>query len=83
GAEKPGQHVVSVIIRDCGPGIPEAMMEQVFEPFFRLEGSRNRDTGGMGLGMAIARNIVRNHGGEIRLKNREQGLKVTVELPLS
>ncbi|MFK0569705.1 ATP-binding protein, partial [Endozoicomonas sp.] len=46
GAEKPGQHVVSVIIRDCGPGIPEAMMEQVFEPFFRLEGSRNRDTGG-------------------------------------
>lgn len=81
--EKVGQHFVSVIVQDSGPGIPEAMMEQVFEPFFRLEGSRNRDTGGIGLGMAIARNIVRNHGGEIYLKNKEQGLQVTLELPLN
>ncbi len=60
-----GQHFAAVVIHDSGPGIPEDKMEQVFEPFFRLEGSRNRDTGGIGLGMAIARNIVRNHGGEI------------------
>lgn len=80
--DRAGQHFVSVVIQDSGPGIPEDKMEQVFEPFFRLEGSRNRDTGGVGLGMAIARNIVRNHGGEVYLKNREQGLRVTLELPL-
>jgi len=73
---------VAVVIQDAGQGIPEEQMEQVFEPFFRLEGSRNRDTGGIGLGMAIARNIARNHGGEIFLKNTASGLRVTLELPL-
>lgn len=77
-----GQHFVAVMIQDHGPGIPEDKIEQVFESFFRLEGSRNRDTGGIGLGMAIARNIVRNHGGEISLENRLQGLTVILELPL-
>ncbi len=77
-----GQHFASVVIDDHGPGIPEEMVEQVFVPFFRLEGSRNRDTGGVGLGLAIARNIVRNHGGEIYLENRGEGLRVRVELPL-
>ncbi len=77
-----GQSLAAVVIQDAGPGIPERWMEHVFEPFFRLEGSRNWDTGGMGLGMAIARNIVRNHGGEIFLKNTAAGLKVTLELPL-
>ena len=80
--EKAGHSFVAVVMRDAGPGIPEEQMEQVFEPFFRLEGSRNRDTGGMGLGMAIARNIARNHGGEIYLENTVAGLKVTLELPL-
>ena len=73
---------VFVIIQDSGPGIPDEQMSKVFEPFFRLESSRNRDTGGIGLGMAIARNVVRNHGGEIYLENNPQGLKVKVVLPL-
>ena len=81
--DRAGQHFVAVVIQDHGPGIPEEKMEQVFEPFFRLEASRNRDTGGIGLGMAIARNIVRNHGGEIYLENSDEGLKVTLELPLN
>jgi hypothetical protein len=54
----------------------------VFEPFRRLETSRNRETGGSGLGLAIARNIVRAHGGDIVLANRNEGLRVTVTLPV-
>ena len=71
---------VLIIIEDNGPGIPEERMEKVFEPFFRLEESRNRDTGGIGLGMAIARNIIRNHGGDIELVNLEDGLRVKIIL---
>ena len=71
-----------VEIEDEGPGIPEADLERVFEPFVRLEASRSRDTGGTGLGLAIARTIVRGHGGDIRLENREGGgLRATVALP--
>jgi signal transduction histidine kinase len=71
-----------IIIDDDGPGIPEADWERVFEPFVRLETSRNRETGGVGLGMAIARSIVRGHGGEITLANGPQGgLRVTMQLP--
>ena len=69
-------------IEDDGPGIPEDQMEQVFEPFLRLEVSRSRETGGVGLGLAIARSIVRGHGGDITLVNRpEGGLRVSVQLP--
>ncbi len=67
-----------VEIQDQGPGIADEYQEKVFEPFARLEGSRNRDTGGIGLGMAIARDIVRNHGGDIQLVNNDQGLLVRV-----
>ncbi len=71
-----------VVVEDEGPGIPEAELERVFEPFVRLETSRSRDTGGSGLGLAIARGIVRGHGGDIRLENRaEGGLRATVALP--
>ena len=71
-----------VVIEDEGPGVPEADLERVFEPFVRLDGSRSRGTGGTGLGLAIARTIVRGHGGDIRLENREGGgLRVTVALP--
>ena len=71
-----------VVIEDEGPGIPEAELERVFEPFVRLEASRSRDTGGTGLGLAIARSIVRGHGGDILLANRaEGGLRATVALP--
>ena len=71
-----------VVVEDEGPGIPEADLERVFEPFVRLEASRSRDTGGSGLGLAIARSIVRGHGGDIVLANRaEGGLRATVALP--
>jgi signal transduction histidine kinase len=74
---------MTVTVEDDGPGIPEDQMEQVFQPFFRLEASRSRDTGGAGLGLASVRSIVRAHGGEVALANREAGgLRVTVDLPL-
>ena len=74
---------VQIRVSDNGPGVPEAELEQVFEPFFRLEKSRSRETGGTGLGLSIARTIVRAHGGEVALTNRtEGGLLVTVTLPL-
>ncbi len=73
---------IEVVIEDDGPGIPEAEMKKVFTPFYRLEGSRNRRTGGIGLGMTVARTIVHAHGGDIRLENREGGgLRVTVTIP--
>lgn len=69
-------------IVDDGPGIPAAELEQVFEPFYRLETSRNRETGGTGLGLAIARNIAQAHGGDIVLRNRPQGgLEAVLTLP--
>ena len=76
------RHEVRILVEDDGPGIPEAEQERVFEPFVRLEGSRSSQTGGIGLGLAIARSIVRAHGGDIRLANRPGGgLAVTVALP--
>lgn len=80
-ALRDGSNVVITVI-DRGPGIPPEMWEQVFTPFFRLEGSRSRETGGTGLGLSVARSIVRRHGGDIALSNRpEGGLIVTVTLP--
>jgi signal transduction histidine kinase len=73
---------VRIAIDDDGPGIPEADFERVFAPFVRLEESRSEETGGIGLGMAIARSIVRGHGGDITLANRAGGgLRVTIRLP--
>jgi signal transduction histidine kinase len=73
---------VTVEIGDRGPGIPAAMREQVFAPFFRLEGSRSRETGGTGLGLSVARSVIRRHGGDITLQDREGGgLLVRVTLP--
>jgi signal transduction histidine kinase len=68
--------------RDHGPGIPEAELERVFEPFYRLEGSRSRDTGGTGLGLSIARKIAQGHGGTLRLRNlKDGGLEAALALP--
>lgn len=77
-------HVVCVI-SDDGPGIPEAELESVFEPFRRVEDSRSRQTGGTGLGLSIARMIVEKHGGSLTLKNKpapESGLVIQIELPV-
>ncbi|TVT76534.1 MAG: HAMP domain-containing protein [Denitromonas halophila] len=60
-------------IRDHGPGLPESERESVFEPFYRREASRNRDTGGTGLGLAITRNLLRAQGGEVVLENADGG----------
>lgn len=69
-------------IRDEGPGIPESELEKVFNPFYRLEQSRNRQTGGTGLGLPLARNIIHLHGGKIALYNKPQaGLEVRITLP--
>ena len=69
-------------IRDRGPGMPERELERVFEPFYRLEGSRSRDTGGTGLGLSIARNIAQLHGGALNLRNLEEGgLEAVLTLP--
>lgn len=64
---------VEIIIDDDGPGIPESAREDVFKPFFRLDGSRNAATGGTGLGLTIARDVIRGHGGDIRLETAPAG----------
>jgi signal transduction histidine kinase len=78
-----GERALSVVVRDRGPGIPEAELERVFDPYFRLDASRNRNSGGTGLGLSIARNIARWHGGDIRLRNAVDGPGLIAELTLS
>lgn len=77
-----------LVLEDDGPGIPEHAREMVFQPFQRIEGSRNRETGGTGLGLTIARSIFRAHGGEVTLHDRASGeggegggLRVVMVLP--
>jgi signal transduction histidine kinase len=73
---------VEIAIDDHGPGIPEDRINDVFRPFVRLEESRNRDSGGAGLGLAIVRSVILAHGGSITLENRKEGgLRALVRLP--
>ena len=73
---------VRIVVRDHGPGLPEAELERVFEPFYRAEASRNRQSGGVGLGLSIARDIAERHGGSLQLHNAEGGgLRATLVLP--
>ncbi len=73
---------LEIRVLDDGPGLPPEQLEKVFEPFYRVEGSRNRDTGGTGLGLAIAKNVAEVHGGRIKLRNRtEGGLEALLMLP--
>lgn len=75
---------VLVEVHDTGPGIPAEAAERVFSPFYRLEGSRSRSTGGVGLGLTSARAVIRAHGGDIRLRNRlSGGLEVIITLPFN
>jgi signal transduction histidine kinase len=72
-----------VEIEDDGPGIPPEDADRVFEPFYRREPSRSRQTGGIGLGLAVVRSVARGHGGDVALVNRtEGGLTARVQLPL-
>ena len=74
--------VLTIEVEDGGPGIPPAELERVFEPFHRGEPSRSRETGGVGLGLPIARNILRAHGGDVTLANRPAGgVRATATLP--
>lgn len=71
-----------VIIDDDGPGVPEAERENVFRPFYRLDQARNQDEGGTGLGLAITRDIVRGHGGEVKLEaSPKGGLRAVLRIP--
>ena len=73
---------IEITIDDDGPGIPENELARVLQPFYRLEGSRSRETGGMGLGLAIVLSVVQAHGGQLTLSNRsEGGLRACVTLP--
>jgi len=91
-ARRYGQHVwlscvmvedgVDILIDDDGPGIPHAERDRVFQPFIRLDPSRNPSTGGIGLGLTIARDVARSHGGDVRLENSPHGgLRARVHLP--
>lgn len=78
-----GRTSVEVIVDDNGPGIPPDKYEDVFRPFLRLDESRNVDTGGVGLGLTIARDIARSHGGDVTLgRSPPGGLRVIVRIPI-
>jgi len=75
-------NAIEINIHDNGPGIPEDQLQRVFEPFVRLDAARSMETGGVGLGLAIARSCIRGQGGELRLHNRpEGGLVAVMTLP--
>jgi signal transduction histidine kinase len=73
----------TISVRDHGPGVPESSLEELFRPFVRLDESRERSTGGVGLGLAIAQRAVKLHGGEIKAQNcAGRGLEVIISLPI-
>jgi signal transduction histidine kinase len=72
---------VHISVRDYGPGVPEEALSRIFDPFFRVEQDRNRTSGGVGLGLAIARRAVELHRGKLRARNSHPGLLVEIALP--
>lgn len=81
--EKAGTHEAVLRVSDSGPGVPADALEKLFEPFYRLDDARGRQTGGVGLGLAITERAVRFHGGKVRAFNRQpNGLTVEIRLPL-
>src|SRR5207247_10165414 len=71
----------SIGVRDYGPGVPKEALTRIFDPFYRVENDRNRTSGGVGLGLAIARRAVELHKGTIRARNANPGLLVEIGLP--
>ena len=83
GEERVGVHEAVLRVNDSGPGVPPDALEKLFEPFYRLDDARGRQTGGVGLGLAITERAVRFHGGKVKAFNREGGgLTVEIRLPL-
>lgn len=72
-----------VTVRDHGPGVPETELQHIFEPFYRVGEARERSSGGVGLGLSIADRTIKLHGGAIRAENVNDGLLITIEIPLS
>jgi two-component system, OmpR family, sensor histidine kinase CpxA len=80
--DRAGVRMVTLDVSDCGPGLPEAELENIFRPFYRVDDARQLDTGGFGVGLAIADRAVRLHHGEVRARNRpEGGLTISLSLP--
>jgi two-component system sensor histidine kinase CpxA len=80
-APKSGEEIV-VCVRDSGPGVPNEALAKIFEPFYRIDDARNRQTGGAGLGLSIADRAIRLHGGQLRASNRKEGgLEVEIRIP--
>ena len=72
----------SITVRDYGPGVPAAALTHIFDPFFRVDGSRDMETGGMGLGLSITQRALHLHHGQVSAENANPGLRVHVHLPL-
>jgi two-component system sensor histidine kinase CpxA len=77
-----GTDRVRVVVRDEGPGVPDTELDRIFEPFYRVDASRNAAAGGVGLGLAIARRAIEVHHGTVVAENAHPGLRVTIALPL-
>ena len=71
-----------ITVEDQGPGVPENDLNKVFNEFYRVDSARSRESGGYGLGLAIAKRALLLHGGEVTANNTGTGLKITVRLPL-
>jgi signal transduction histidine kinase len=79
-----GASAVEIMVDDHGPGVPADERERIFEPFLRLDPSRNRERGGAGLGLAIARQLIQRYGGAIAVEDRPGGgARFRVSLPLA
>ena len=72
-----------ISVRDYGPGVPEEALPRIFDPFYRVDSDRNRMSGGLGLGLAIARRSVELHKGTLTARNAQPGLLTTIELPIT
>jgi two-component system sensor histidine kinase CpxA len=72
---------VEIAIADHGPGVPPADLERIFEPFYRVAESRDRDSGGEGIGLAITAQVMKAHGGSARARNKPGGFEVLLSLP--
>lgn len=75
--------LAEISVRDYGPGVPEEALPRIFDPFYRVDSDRNRTSGGLGLGLAIARRAVELHKGKLTARNANPGLLVTIQLPLA